>query len=167
MLANRLCSGTVAVQWEDGGPWICGTIAGMGNHNHHSRSYKIQVTNTQRIITHNRQHIKPMPIRAEDYMHYQSRKHTKKTDSMPFWTTFKKIHIHTQTRLFLTKEMTIKIHMMNTELAIHSQGSRQEQIEEISDSTGVDKDNINEGKNIVKTRYRRIVPVIPHGHLPG
>ena len=34
------------------------------------------VTTTGRIITCNRQHIKPTPITAEDYMHYQARKHT-------------------------------------------------------------------------------------------
>ena len=39
----------------------------------------------------------------------------------------------------------------------NSQGSRQEQIEEISDSTRMNNDNINEGENIVKTRYGRIV----------
>ena len=114
----------VAVQWEDRGPWTHGTIVGMGNHNHHSRSYKIQVTTTGRIITHNRQHIKPTPITAEEYMCYQARKCTK-TDSMPFWTTFKKIHIHTPTRLFLTKGITTKIHMVNTALeTIHKAADR-------------------------------------------
>ena len=53
---------TVVVQWEDWGPWTHWTIIGKGNHNHHNRLYKIQVTNTGRIITHNRQHIKPTPI---------------------------------------------------------------------------------------------------------
>ena len=38
-----------------------------------------------------------------------------------------------------------------------SQGSRHEQIEEISDSARVDKDYIHEAENIVKTRYGRIV----------
>ena len=55
---------TVVVQWEDGGPWTHGTIVGKGDHNHHNRSYKIPVTNTGRIITCNRQHIKPTPITA-------------------------------------------------------------------------------------------------------
>ena len=45
---------TVAVQWEDGELWTHGTIVGQGNHNHHNRSYEIQVTNTGRVITHNR-----------------------------------------------------------------------------------------------------------------
>ena len=68
---------TVVVQWEDGKLWTHHTIVGKGDHKHHNRSYKIQVTNTGRIITCNRQHIKPTPITAEDYMHYQARKHTK------------------------------------------------------------------------------------------
>ena len=68
---------TVVVQQEDGGPWTHGTIVGMGNHNHHSRSYKIQVITTGRIITCNRQHIKPTPVTAEDYMHYLDSIHTK------------------------------------------------------------------------------------------
>ena len=68
---------TVAVQWEDGGLSTHGTIIGKGNHNHHNRSYKIQVTNTGRIITHNRKHIKPTPITTADFLHYQANKHTK------------------------------------------------------------------------------------------
>ena len=68
---------TVVVQWKDRGLWTHGTIVGKGNHNYHNQSYKIQVTTTGRIITCNRQHIKPTPITAEEYMCYQDRKHTK------------------------------------------------------------------------------------------
>ena len=68
---------TVVVQQEDRGLKSHGTITGKGNHNHHSRTYKIQVTNTGIIITHNRQHIKPTPITTEDYMCYQASKQTK------------------------------------------------------------------------------------------
>ena len=67
---------TVMVQWEDKGLWTHGTIVGKGNHNHHNQSYKIQVTTTGRIITCNRQHIKPIPMTSEDYMCYQAGKHT-------------------------------------------------------------------------------------------
>ena len=35
---------------------------------------------------------------------------------MPFWTTFKEIHIHPGTNLFLMKGMTIKICMVNKRL---------------------------------------------------
>ena len=59
------------------GDWTHETIVGKGDCNHHNRSYKIQVTTTGRIITCKRQHIKPTPITAEDYMCYQARKHTK------------------------------------------------------------------------------------------
>ena len=68
---------TVVVQQEDGGPWTHDTIIGNGDHNHRNRSYKTQVTTTGRIITCNRQHIKPTPITAEDFICYQARKHTK------------------------------------------------------------------------------------------
>ena len=74
---------TVAVQWEDRGPWAHGMIIGNGNHNHHNWSYNIQVTTMGRIITHNRQHIKPMSITAEEYIHYQAKKQTnKQTDPL-------------------------------------------------------------------------------------
>ena len=52
-------------------------IIGKGDYNHHNRSYKKQVTDTGRIITHNRQNIKPTPITAADFLHYQAYKHTK------------------------------------------------------------------------------------------
>ena len=70
---------TVVVQWEDRGPQTHGMIVGKGDHNHHNWSYKIQVTTTGRIITHNRQHIKPTSIAAEDYMCYQAWKHTNRS----------------------------------------------------------------------------------------
>ena len=68
---------TVVVQQEDGGLWIHGIIIGKNDHNHHNRSYKIQVTNTGRIIMCKRQHIKPTPITTEDYIDYQANKHAK------------------------------------------------------------------------------------------
>ena len=104
---------TVVVQCEDRRPWTYATIVGKGAHNHNNRSYKIQATTTGRIITCNRQHIKPKPIIAEYNMCYHASKHTKQIHSMPFWTIFGKIHIHTQTKLFLMKGMTVKIHMVN------------------------------------------------------
>ena len=38
----------VAVQQEDGGPWTHGMIVDTGNHNHHDRSYTIQLTTNGR-----------------------------------------------------------------------------------------------------------------------
>ena len=61
---------TVVVQQKDREQWAHGTVMGKGDHNHHNRSYKIQVTKTGRIIMHNRQHIKPTSITAEDFIHY-------------------------------------------------------------------------------------------------
>ena len=56
---------TVAVQWEDEGPWTHGTEVDKGDHNHHNRSYKIHVTKTGRMTTHSRKHIRPTPITEE------------------------------------------------------------------------------------------------------
>ena len=68
---------TVAVQQEDGGPWTYGTVVDKGDHNHHNRSYKTQVTKTGRIITCNRQPIRPKPITAENFLYNQLSKHTR------------------------------------------------------------------------------------------
>ena len=35
---------TVAVQQEDGGPWMHATVVGSGDHSHNNRSYIIKVT---------------------------------------------------------------------------------------------------------------------------
>ena len=43
-------------------------ISSNGDHNHCNRSYKICITKTGRIVTCNRQHIKPTPITAEHYL---------------------------------------------------------------------------------------------------
>ena len=66
------------VQQEDGGLWTHGTVVDKGNHNHYNRYYKIQVTKTGRIITCNRQHIRPTPITAENFLHNQANKHTRR-----------------------------------------------------------------------------------------
>ena len=72
---------TLVVQWEDGRVWTHGTIEGKGNHNHHDRSYCIHITKTGRLVTWNRQHIKPTQISAEQYLHGQLYEHTK-TDAL-------------------------------------------------------------------------------------
>ena len=69
---------TVTVQQADRGH---GPIDDKGDHNHHDRSYKIHITKTEKIITHNRQHITPTPISVEQYLHNQLAQHTK-TDSL-------------------------------------------------------------------------------------
>ena len=58
-------------------------IVGKGDHNHHNHSYNIKVTTAGRIITHNRQHIKPTSITADEYIHHQAKKHTnRQTDPL-------------------------------------------------------------------------------------
>ena len=64
----------VAVQQEDRRPWTHGTIAGIGNHNHHDKSYTIQLTTNDRCITHNRCHIKPTTVMTDAYIQYHSTK---------------------------------------------------------------------------------------------
>ena len=44
VFSNIPTGSAVAVQCEDGGPWTHGTVVNMGNHNHHDRSYIIQLT---------------------------------------------------------------------------------------------------------------------------
>ena len=45
---------TEVVQQEDGRLWTHGTIVGTGDHNHHDRSYTIQLTTNGRQTRHNR-----------------------------------------------------------------------------------------------------------------
>ena len=68
---------TVAVQCEDGGPWTYGTIEGKGNQIHHDRLYHIHIAKRGRLVTQNRQQIKPTQISAEQYLWDQLHKHTK------------------------------------------------------------------------------------------
>ena len=64
----------VAVQQEDGRPWTHGIVLNRGDHNHHGRSYTIQLTTNGRCITQNRQHIKPTAVTADAYIKHQSYK---------------------------------------------------------------------------------------------
>ena len=91
-------------------------------------------------------------------MHYQARKHTNiQTD--PLNATVE--HIQKNPQSYSNKATP---NNKNDSQGTHcehrdrnnSQGSGQEQIEKISNVTKVDNDNIKEGENIVKTRYRRI-----------
>ena len=55
----------VAVQQEDSRPWTHGTIVGTGKHNHHNKSYTIQLTTNGRCIAHKRHHIRPTTVTAD------------------------------------------------------------------------------------------------------
>ena len=55
----------------------------MGNHNHHDRSYIIQLTKNGRCISRNRWHIKPTTVIADTYLQHQSNKQSNiKTDPL-------------------------------------------------------------------------------------
>ena len=64
----------VVVQQEDDRPWTHGTKVGTGDHNHHDKSYTIQLTINGRCITCNRHHIKPMSVTADAYIKYHATK---------------------------------------------------------------------------------------------
>ena len=90
-------------------------------------------------------------------MCYQARKHTK-TDPLNAILDHiqKNPHSYSNKAMYNKKDDNQNTHDEHG-VTNNSQGSRQEQIEEKSDNTRVDNDNISEGENIVKTRYRRIV----------
>ena len=79
VFSNIPTGSAVAVQHEDSGPWTHGTVVGKGSHNHHDRSYVIQITNNGRHISRNRQHIKPTTVTADTYLQHQSNKISNKT----------------------------------------------------------------------------------------
>ena len=83
VFSNIPIGSAVAVQHEDGRPWTHGTVVGMGNHNHHDRSYIIQLTKNARCISRNRWHIKPTTVTADMYLQHQSKKQSNiKTDPL-------------------------------------------------------------------------------------
>ena len=58
-------------------------IVSNGDHNHHDRSYTVQLTSNGRCITHNRQYIKPASITADTYLQYKATKqHNTRTDPL-------------------------------------------------------------------------------------
>ena len=75
---------------------------------------------------------------------------------MPFWTILKNPQSHSNKAILNEKDDSQNTHGEHG-VRSNSQGSRQEQIGEISNGTRVHNDNIKEGENIVKTRYGRIV----------
>ena len=68
---------TVVVQWEDGGPYTHGSIEAKYDCNHQNRSCKIWITTRGKVVTCNRQHIKPTTISTEHYLQDQLCKQTK------------------------------------------------------------------------------------------
>ena len=83
VFSNIPIGSVVVVQHEDIGPWTHGTVVDMGDHNHHDRSYIIQLTTNGRCISRNRWHIKPTTETADKYLQHQSnRQSNTKTDPL-------------------------------------------------------------------------------------
>ena len=59
---------TVALQHEDGGPWMHRVIDEVNNSDHKGRSYIIRVVTMSRPITWNRRHICSSPVTTEKYL---------------------------------------------------------------------------------------------------
>ena len=76
---------------------------------------------------------------------------------MPFWTIFEKNPQSYSNKI--THNNNNDSQDTNGEYSTknNSQASGQEQIDKMANDTRVDNDNIKEGENTVKTRYRRIV----------
>ena len=56
---------TIAIQHEDGGPWMYEIIEKANNSGHSGRSYKIRVIKTGRLIMQNTRHICSTPVTTE------------------------------------------------------------------------------------------------------
>ena len=59
---------TVAVQWEDGGPWTDGTVVEKGDHNHDNRSYTVYIRKTGQLNTRNSKQVMTTQITAKQYL---------------------------------------------------------------------------------------------------
>ena len=74
---------SVVVQQEDGGQCTHETVVGIGDHNHHDKSYTIQLTTNGRCISCYRHHIKPTAVTADTYIQYHSTKqHSTRADPL-------------------------------------------------------------------------------------
>ena len=83
VFSNIPIGSAVEIQHEDGRPWTHGTVVNMGDHNHHDRSYIIQLTKNGRCISRNRWHIKPTTVTADTYLQHQYNKQSStKTDPL-------------------------------------------------------------------------------------
>ena len=81
VFSNIPIGSAAAVQHEDGGPWTHGTVVDTGNHNHHDRSYIIQLTTSGRHISRNRWHTRPTTVTEDKYIqHHYNKQSSIKTD---------------------------------------------------------------------------------------
>ena len=65
---------TVAIQYEDGKPWMHRVIKEPNSSDHRRRSYIIRVTKIGRLITQNIRHICSTPVTTEKYLWGQIKK---------------------------------------------------------------------------------------------
>ena len=166
---------TVMVQREDGGPWTHGTTEAKSDHNHHDRSYKICITKTGKIVTCNRQHMKPMQILTEQYLHYQLHKHIK-TDLLEnihehlnrqphtsnIGSNTEKIQCNDNTTHghrtpYQTKENLQNTEKENSKHSEHSDNSEKNNKRSKSPGKGHSDISKNGQENIIRTRYGRVV----------
>ena len=148
---------TVAVQWEDRGPWTHGTVIGKGDPNHYNRSCKIQVTKRGRIITHNRQCIKLAPITTENFLHNHANKHTKNRPSRQHPWSYSKTSTATYKQNYNIWRSNNNNMAYEHKKTNGIQDIKGKQREEEFINTIWDNEHKNNGENIVRTRYGRIV----------
>ena len=144
---------TVVVQGEDRGPWTHGTIEDKGDHNYHDRTYKICITKTGRIITGNRQHIKPAPLYVEHYLCSQLNKHTK-IDPLNTILDHLDKHPLPSTIENTTTERPHNHCTSNDQTSIHNaQNNNKEQMEENNTNITLNNKDSNNKEAIIRTRY--------------
>ena len=150
---------TVAVQWENGGPWTHWTIVGKGDHDHHDWSYIIQVTTTGRRITCNRQHIRPISISEDEYICYQATKHANR-QTIPFDALLE--HINSNPMSYSNRN--IQSNISNTHNTHDKQQPKKWQARKKAGThknnnkkTGEDNNKIQQGENCIKTRHGRTI----------
>ena len=69
-----LAGSTVAMQMEDDGLWTHGVIVEGNSEDHNEQTYKVRVTKTGRLITHNTRHLQKTPVATEQYLRQQTAK---------------------------------------------------------------------------------------------
>ena len=65
---------TVAIQYEDGGPWMHRVIEEANKIDHNGRSYTNRVMNTGRLIMQITRHICSTPITTQQYLWEQTKR---------------------------------------------------------------------------------------------
>ena len=153
---------TVAVQQEDGGPWTHGMIVGKGDNNHHDQSYTIQLTTSGRRITCNRQHIRQTSITADSYICYQAmKKANRQIDPLDAILEHIKNNPQSYSNRTVQSNSNKTQSMHDKQQPINNlQGNRQVHMQIMQQAvinTRADNNRIQQGENVVKTRYGRTI----------